>query len=159
MRAWNVPRAGAEVRLPDLPVPEVTEGTVLVKAQAAALNPVDNALAAGTMAQMIPRQYPLVLGRDAAGTVEAIGPGEHQRGGRRRGDRAHAADPPVRLGTLGHHALPATAVTAKPAGRDFTTAAAIPLAGTAALAAVDAIGVKPGQVILVAEPARMQCRS
>jgi NADPH:quinone reductase-like Zn-dependent oxidoreductase len=150
MRAWNVPRAGAEVRLPDLPVPEVTEGTVLVKAQAAALNPVDNALAAGTMAQMIPRQYPLVLGRDAAGTVEAIGPGEHQRGGRRRGDRAHAADPPVRLGTLGHHALPATAVTAKPAGRDFTTAAAIPLAGTAALAAVDAIGVKPGQVILVA---------
>ena len=45
------------MRLPDLPVPEVTEGTVLVKAQAAALNPVDNALAAGTMAQMIPRQY------------------------------------------------------------------------------------------------------
>jgi len=40
MRAWDVPRAGAEVRLPDLPVPEVTEGTVLVKAQAAALNPV-----------------------------------------------------------------------------------------------------------------------
>ena len=63
------------MRLPDLPVPEVTADTVLVKAQAAALNPVDNALAAGTMAQMIPRQYPLVLGRDAAGTVEAIGPG------------------------------------------------------------------------------------
>jgi NADPH:quinone reductase-like Zn-dependent oxidoreductase len=31
----------------------VTADTVLVKAQAAALNPVDNALAAGTMAQMI----------------------------------------------------------------------------------------------------------
>src|SRR5689334_1277895 len=59
--------------------------------------------------------------------------------------------PPVRLGTLGHHALPATAVTAKPTGLDFTTAAAIPLAGTAALAAVDAIGVKPGQVVLVAD--------
>ena len=76
--------------LSDFPVPEVTEGTVLVKAQAAALNPVDNALAAGTMAQMIPRQYPLMLGRDAAGTVEAVGPG-HQRGARRRDDRAHAA--------------------------------------------------------------------
>ena len=112
------------MRLSDLPAPEVTEGTVLVKAQAAALNPADNALAARTMAQMIPRQYPLVHGRDAAGTVEAIGPGGHQRGGRRRGDRAHAADPPVRLGTLGHHALTATAVTAKPAGLDFTTDAA-----------------------------------
>jgi hypothetical protein len=141
------PRCG----LPDLPVPAVTEGTVLVKAQAAALNPVDSALAARTMAQMITREYPLVLGRDAAGTVEAIGPGGHQRGARRRGDRVHAADPPVRPGTLGHHALPATAVTATPAGLDSTTAAAIPPTGTAALAAVDAIGVKPGQVVLVAD--------
>jgi NADPH:quinone reductase-like Zn-dependent oxidoreductase len=58
---------------------------------------------------------------------------------------------PVRPGTLGEYALlPTAAVTAKPAGLDFTTAAAIPLAGMAALAAVDAIGAKPGQVVLVA---------
>ncbi len=58
---------------------------------------------------------------------------------------------PVRPGTLGEYALPPTAaVTAKPAGLDFSTAAAIPLAGMAALAAVDTIGVKPGQVVLVA---------
>jgi NADPH:quinone reductase-like Zn-dependent oxidoreductase len=44
MRAWNVPRAGAEVRLSDLPVPEVTEGTMLVRVRAAALNAIDSAL-------------------------------------------------------------------------------------------------------------------
>jgi len=32
MRAWNVPRAGAEVWLSDLPVPEVTEGTSRARA-------------------------------------------------------------------------------------------------------------------------------
>jgi NADPH:quinone reductase-like Zn-dependent oxidoreductase len=53
-------------------------------------------------------------------------------------------------GTLGEYALlPTAAVTAKPAGLDFTTAAVSPLAGMAALA-VDAIGAKPGQVVLVA---------
>jgi NADPH:quinone reductase-like Zn-dependent oxidoreductase len=61
MRAWNVPRAGAEVWLSDLPVPEVTEGTMLVRVRAAALNAIDSALAARTMAQMIPHRYPLVL--------------------------------------------------------------------------------------------------
>jgi hypothetical protein len=34
MRAWNVPRARAEVRLSDLPVPEMTEGTMLVRVRA-----------------------------------------------------------------------------------------------------------------------------
>jgi len=61
MRAWNVPRAGAEVWLSDFPVPEVTEGTMLVRVRAAALNAIDSALAARTMAQMIPHRHPLVL--------------------------------------------------------------------------------------------------
>ena len=55
------PRAGAEVWLSDLPVPGVTEGTTLVRVRAAALNAIDSALAARTMAQMIPHRYPLVL--------------------------------------------------------------------------------------------------
>jgi NADPH:quinone reductase-like Zn-dependent oxidoreductase len=68
MRAWNVPGPGAQPRLSDLPVPELEAGTVLVKVKAAGLNAVDNSLAAGMMAQMIPHEYPLVPGRDAAGS-------------------------------------------------------------------------------------------
>jgi NADPH:quinone reductase-like Zn-dependent oxidoreductase len=150
MRAWNVPEAGAKPRLSDLPVPEVTEGTVLVKVTAAGLNALDNGLASGMMAQMIPHEYPLVLGRDVAGTVEATAPGVSHVG---PGDEVigHVLlAPPVRLGTLGEYALlPAAAVAAKPTGLSSETAAAIPLAGAAALAAVDAVDPKPGQVVLV----------
>jgi NADPH:quinone reductase-like Zn-dependent oxidoreductase len=41
------PRAGAEVWLSDLPVPGVTEGTMLVRVRAAALNAIDSALGPG----------------------------------------------------------------------------------------------------------------
>jgi NADPH:quinone reductase-like Zn-dependent oxidoreductase len=151
MRALHVPSAGAQPELGDLPTPEPTEGTVLVRVAAAGLNPVDNAIAAGMLAQMgMPHEYPLVLGRDAAGVVVALGPGV---------DSVAVGDevlghvllaPPVSAGTLAEYALlPAAAVTAKPAGLDFVTAAALPLAGAAAVNAIDAVDPQPGQTVLV----------
>jgi hypothetical protein len=41
MRALNVPAAGEQPRLSELPVPEVTDGSVLVRVKAAGLNAVD----------------------------------------------------------------------------------------------------------------------
>jgi NADPH:quinone reductase-like Zn-dependent oxidoreductase len=150
MRALNVPAAGEQPRLSELPVPEVTDGTVLVRVKAAGLNAVDNSIAAGMLAAMLPHEYPVVLGRDAAGVVEAVGTGV---------DSVAVGDevvghvllaPPVSAGTLAEYALlPAAAVTAKPAGLDFVTAAAIPLAGAAAIAAIDAVDPQPGQTVLV----------
>ncbi|SQD93581.1 Alcohol dehydrogenase GroES domain protein [Parafrankia sp. Ea1.12] len=150
MRALNVPAAGEQPRLSDLPVPAPVEGTVLVRVKAAGLNALDNALAAGMMAEMMPHAYPLILGRDAAGVVEAVGAGV---------DHVAVGDavighmllvPPIQAGTLAEYALlPAAAVTRKPAGLDFTTAAALPLAATAATAAVDAVEPQPGQTVLV----------
>jgi NADPH:quinone reductase-like Zn-dependent oxidoreductase len=150
MRAVNVPAAGEQPVLSDLPVPEVTEGTVLVAVKAAGLNAVDNAIAAGMMAQMFPHEYPLVLGRDAAGVVEAVGAGvDHVAVGDEVFGHMLLA-PPVKAGTLAEYALlPAAAVAAKPAALDFVTAAAIPLAGTAASDAVDAADPQPGQAVLV----------
>jgi len=150
MRALHVPAAGAPPQLSELPVPEVTAGTVLVKVKVAGLNAVDNAIAGGVMAQMIPHEYPLVLGRDAAGVVAAVGPGvDHVA----VGDEVFGhvlLTPPVQAGTLAEYAvLPAAAVAVKPANLDFASAAALPLAGAAAVAAVDAIDPRPGQTVLV----------
>ncbi|MDQ3756260.1 MAG: alcohol dehydrogenase catalytic domain-containing protein, partial [Actinomycetota bacterium] len=75
MRAVHVPAAGAEIELGEVPAPSATEGSVLVRVKAAGLNAIDNGLASGMMAGMIPHEYPLVLGRDAAGVVEAVGAG------------------------------------------------------------------------------------
>jgi NADPH:quinone reductase-like Zn-dependent oxidoreductase len=151
MRALNVPAAGEQPQLSELPTPQATDGTVLVRVKAAGLNPIDNGVAAGMLAQMgLPHVYPVVLGRDAAGVVEAVGAGV---------DTVSVGDevlghvllaPPISAGTLAEYAvLPAAAVARKPAGLDFTTAAAIPLAGAAAVNSIDAIDAQPGQTVLV----------
>ena len=75
MRALHMPAAGEAPVLGDLPIPAVAPGQVLVKVKAAGLNPVGNFVAAGMMADYFPHEYPLVLGRDAAGVVEAVGEG------------------------------------------------------------------------------------
>jgi len=150
MRALYVPAAGEQPELGDLPIPTATEGTVLIRVRVAGLNPFDNAVAAGMLVQMLPHEYPLVLGRDAAGVVEAVGEGV---------DHVAVGDevlghvllvPPLHAGTLAEYAvLPASTVVAKPASLDFVTAAALPLAGAAAAQSVAAIDPQPGQIVLV----------
>ena len=150
MRALHVPAAGAQPQLGDLPTPTAAEGTVLIRVKAAGLNPVDNGIAAGMMAGMLPHEYPLVLGRDAAGVVEAVGDGVNDV---TVGDEVLGhilLAPPIQAGTLAEYAvLPAATVTAKPQGLDFVTAAALPLAGAAAAQTVDAVEPQSGQTVLV----------
>ncbi len=150
MRALHVPAAGAPIELGELPTPTASEGTVLVRVKAAGLNAIDNGIASGMMAGMLPHEYPLVLGRDAAGVVEAVGAGVE---GIDVGDEVlgHVLlAPPIQAGTLAEYAVvPAASVVPKPAGLDFTTAAAIPLAGAAAAQAVEAVEPQSGQTVLV----------
>jgi len=150
MRALHIPAAGEKPQLGELPTPTVTDGTVLIRVRAAALNPIDNGIASGMLAGMLPHEYPLVLGRDAAGVVEAVGAGvDHVRPGDEVFGHVLLA-PPVQAGTLAEYAvLPAATVVRKPAGLDFTQAAALPLAGAAAVQAVEAVDPQPGQVVLV----------
>jgi len=150
MRALNVPAAGEHERLSDLPVPDVTAGHVLIRVTTAGLNAVDNFVAIGMLGGRWPRAFPVILGRDAAGVVEAVGPGVTQV---RVGDEVVGTVPlatPIHAGTLAEYAvMPADAVAAKPAGLDFVSAAAIPFAGAVAIAAVDAVDPRPGRRVLV----------
>ena len=150
MRALHVPTAGAQPQLGELPTPSASEGTVLVRVKAAGLNPVDNGIASGMMSEMIPHEYPLVLGRDAAGVVEAVGEGVE---GISQGDEVFGhvlLAPPIQAGTLAEYVvLPAAAVAPKPQGLDFVSAAAIPLSGAAAAQSIDAIDPQAGQTVLV----------
>ena len=151
MRALNVPAAGEQAQLSELPTPEATEGTVVIRVKVAGLNPIDNAVAAGFLTQWgLPHVYPVVIGRDAAGVVTAVGAGVE---GIAVGDEVlgHVLlAPPISAGTLAEYAvLPAAAVTKKPAGLDFTRAAALPLAGASAVQSVEAVDPQPGQTVLV----------
>jgi NADPH:quinone reductase-like Zn-dependent oxidoreductase len=99
---------------------------------------------------MAAHHYPLTLGRDVAGVVHEVGAGvDHVRPGDEVVGHIPFV-PPIQAGTLAEYALlPASSVTSKPAGLDFTRAAALPLAGAAALGAVDIVSAEVGQSVLV----------
>src|SRR5215212_537176 len=69
----------------DLPEPTPGDNEILVRVHASSVNPVDNSIAAGMLAQMgVEYDYPVILGRDYAGVVEHTGsavsgylPGDH----------------------------------------------------------------------------------
>jgi len=132
----------------DLPRPVPGPGEVLVRVVASGTNPVDAKIrAAGSWARIQP---PAVLGYDAAGVVEEVGPGVTDF---KRGDEVFYT-PEIfgtQLGTYAEFsAVPARIVARKPAKADFVAAAAIPLAGgTAYEAIVRRLAVGPGDTVLI----------
>ncbi|NUT91807.1 MAG: NADP-dependent oxidoreductase [Saccharothrix sp.] len=150
MRALLIPAAGEPARTGHLAKPHVAPDSVLVRVRAASLNGIDNGTVTGTLARFVPHEYPVVIGRDGAGVVEAVGGGvEHVHPGDEVFGHIQVV-PPIHHGTLADHALfPAAGIARKPAALSFAEAAALPLAGTAALAAVEHIAAEPGQAVLV----------
>ncbi|MFF0154839.1 NADP-dependent oxidoreductase [Micromonospora sp. NPDC005203] len=150
MRAVIVPDAGERPALAELSTPVPAAGQVLIRVHAAALNPMDNVLASGGLAEAMEHRYPLVLGRDVSGVVEAVGDGvtDVTIGEEVIGHLGFEA--PFQAGTLAEYvAVAAASVAVKPPTLDHTAAAALPLAGGAALAALDAAGVQSGQTVLI----------
>jgi NADPH:quinone reductase-like Zn-dependent oxidoreductase len=57
-----------------VPDPKPASGEVLVKVAGTSLNPIDWKLRAGYLKDIMPLQFPAILGRDVAGTVAEAGP-------------------------------------------------------------------------------------
>ena len=149
MKAVAIDDFGASPRLHDLPVSEPGEGEVLVRVRASSVNGFDVSVANGRLKGMIEHHFPVVLGRDFAGTVEAAGPGVESL----RPDDAVfgvVTKPALGDGAFGEYVTAPVAYTARvPAGLDLAVAGTLGLAGTAALAAVDAVAPLPGQTVLI----------
>jgi NADPH:quinone reductase len=140
----------ASPELTELQVPEPAAGEVRVKVAAAAVNGFDLAVASGGLKAMMEHRYPLVLGKDFAGTVDALGEGVE---GYQIGDRVFGVVTKDFLGDgsfADYVTVPTTVgLTHLPEDVDFTAGAALGLAGTAAVDAVDAAGLEPGVTVLI----------
>jgi NADPH:quinone reductase len=141
---------GAAPEVREIEAPEPAEGEVRVQVNAASVNGFDLAVAGGYLKDMMEHRFPVVLGKDFAGTVDALGPGVT---GYARGDRVFGVVTKTHLGD-GSFAefvtVPVAIGLAKlPESVTFTEGAALGLAGTAALAATDACAPQPGQAVLV----------
>jgi len=75
MRAISVSEYRADARLGEYDKPTAGPGQVLVKVQAAGMNPMDQAIASGAFSEVLPATFPLILGVDVAGVIEAVGDG------------------------------------------------------------------------------------
>ena len=137
-----------EVTEVDLPIPGA--GEVRVRVRAASLNGFDLSVANGYLKGAMEHRFPVVLGKDFAGEIDAVGPDVE---GYQVGDRVFGV---VMKDTLGdgsfgeYVTVPVAFGIAKlPDGIDFTEAAALGLAGTAAVDAFDAANVTADQTVLV----------
>lgn len=76
MRAITLQELGAVSALAgDLPQPGPRPGEVLVRVRASSVNGFDKMAAAGLLKGVLEYRFPVVLGKDFAGTVEAVGDG------------------------------------------------------------------------------------
>ncbi|WP_217708389.1 NADP-dependent oxidoreductase [Nonomuraea rhodomycinica] len=144
------PDFGAELAPADLPVPEPGPGEVLVRVLASSVNGFDMGVLGGYLKGVYEYEFPVVLGKDFAGTVAAVGPEVTRLA---PGDDVFGV---VMRPTLGQGGFAEYVVVSEaygvariPDGLGHTRAGVLGLAGTAALNAVDAVAPAPGETVLI----------
>jgi NADPH:quinone reductase-like Zn-dependent oxidoreductase len=148
MRAVLYKSYGERPMLEHIARPRPGQGQVLIRSEAAALNPLDVKLHSGAMQWYFTLSLPYVLGSDVSGIVAELGSGVTQFS---VGDAVIGRAPPMLGGALADYVVvEATACIARPAAISATEGAAIPTAaGTAWHALFDIAKVSEGKVVLV----------
>jgi NADPH:quinone reductase-like Zn-dependent oxidoreductase len=135
-----------ELQMMEMPIPTPKSNEVLVRIKASGVNPVDVLLREGFAASSSP-QFPIIMGVDLSGTVEAVGanvtefmPGDEVYAHLKGGNGTYAE----------YAALPVDWVARKPTSLDHLQAAAVPCAAlTAYQALTEFLRIKPGETILI----------
>lgn len=134
---------GPEVlALTDVPLPEPAPHEVRVRIRAAAVNPLDNKIRRGDLADAFPVHFPVVPGVDAAGVVDAVGADVTEVA---VGDEVFGVTP---AGSYAEYAVMPAPVP-KPAALPWETAAALPTVGETAFRALKHLGLAAGETLLV----------
>ena len=150
MRAIAFTDFGVAPAIHDLPVPEPGPGEVLVRVHHSSLNGFDLAVASGMVKGMMEHRFPVVLGRDYSGTVEAVG-----------SDVTSVKPGDDVFGVVSHKHLgpgsfaefvvisEALGLAKVPTGLHEPTAGALGLAGAAAHATIEAVAPSSGETVLI----------
>lgn len=135
-----------QISVTEHPTPSPAPGQVLIKVEAAALNPLDLALITGAAKEMYPVDHPLVVGMDTAGSIAEVG----------EGVSGYAAGDPVlaftgNAGAVGEYtvASPGPLLARRPEGLDSVHAAAIPESGLTTVCLLRAVRLTAGENVLV----------
>jgi len=89
----------------DAPRPKPQAGEVLIRVHAAGVNPIDWKVREGHMKDFWPHKFPLILGWDLSGVVEAVGPGPAAAGRFKKGDEVYSVSDISRDGAYAEYVV------------------------------------------------------
>ncbi|WP_026569514.1 NADP-dependent oxidoreductase [Sediminibacillus terrae] len=150
MKAVVIDQYGSTDQLHEIEMekPSIEAGQVLVEMHATSVNPIDWKLREGYLKEMLPFDFPIILGWDAAGIVKETGSNVSRF---QPGDRVFARPATTRNGTYAEYTAIDEGLLAKmPENISFEEAAAVPLAGlTAWQCLIDFAEIKEGDKVLI----------
>jgi len=150
MKAIIIQQYGGKEQLmeTEVPYPTLGENQVIVKLHATSINPIDWKLREGYLQSMLPFDFPIILGWDAAGVVEKIGSNVNNV---KVGDRVFSRPVTTNRGTYAEFtAVDAQLLARIPDNISYDEAACVPLAGLTAWQCLFDFGnVKRGDKVLI----------
>lgn len=147
MKAAILNKKNAELKVDDIPVPEISEDEVLVKVEYAGVNPLDNMIVREEVKLITPYKYPLVMGNEFSGVIEKAGSKVTDF---KEGDRVYARMPLDRIGAFAEYvAIDKNAIAEIPDYLSFEEAACVPLTALTAIQAFELMNPKGGESIFI----------
>jgi NADPH2:quinone reductase len=152
MKAMILQRFGRneELQVKEVETPIPRDHEVLIRVAYAGVNPVDWKIRDGYLKELIPHDFPIILGWDVAGTVAAIGKKVKNLS---VGDEvfSYVRKPRVQWGAYAEYvAFDAQDVVKKPMNISMAQAASLPLVSlTAWQSLFDAVGLKKNETVLI----------
>jgi NADPH2:quinone reductase len=138
-----------KMHISDVAKPKLGTDSALIRLKTASANPIDYKTREGKQRDAFPHILPLVLGYDAAGIVEQVGPAAQRWA---IGDEviAYCRKQFVGEGTYAEYVVvPDDYLAPKPRSVDWPAAAALPLVGLTAHQALLELGLGSGETILI----------
>jgi NADPH:quinone reductase-like Zn-dependent oxidoreductase len=150
MKALQITKYGAikdSLSIKKIEKPTITSNDILIEVKAASLNPIDYKLVEGHLKDMVPLNFPITIGYDLSGVVVEKG---GDVGNFEIGDEVYSRVPQEQMGTIAEFvAVTSDLVAKKPENISFEEAAGLPLTGLTAIQALESVGIKENDRILI----------
>ncbi len=150
MKALQIKKYGKikdGLSIENVEVPTYKENDILVEVKAASLNPIDYKLVEGKLKDMLPLDLPVTIGYDVSGVVIKKGANVQNF---EIGDEIYARVPQEQMGTVAEFvSIKSDLVAKKPENISFEQAAGLPLTGLTAIQALENVGIKENDRILI----------
>ncbi len=150
MKALQIVKYGPirdSLAINEIKKPSINPADVLIEIKAASINPIDYKLASGGFKDLVPLNFPITIGFDVSGVIVETGAAVTDF---RVGDLVYSRVPQNQMGTIAEFVgVISSVVCKKPENISFEEAASLPLAGVTAIQALERVGLKENDRVLI----------